>query len=565
MNRNLKAILTGLMILAVILVGIACSKNNAEPETSAAPTAAPAATAAPTAAPTEAPVDPFMKFDPPIEMSVGQIVGGVLEFPEGESPEDNIAYTIVRDNIGINLTPKFTAPNGGPYFEKLKLLIASNDIPDLAFASAAEMATLVKGDMVEDLAPYYEKYASERLKKIMGYRDGVAFSQVKKDDKIYAMPSMVDGNNAISLMYIRQDWLDALKLPMPATMEEVFEVAKAFVKDDPDQDGKDNTLGIVISKELNTGSSYPLWAIMNAYGVYPSTASHPMIMVKDETGKLTYGSTVPKAKEVLQILNGLYKEGVFDKEFAVKDFNKVTETVAAGTVGIQFGEFWSPLWPLADTIKNNEKADWVAFAVPGAEGKPFVPYAPLNTQGYYFVKKGYAHPEALIIALNHLAETLYDDPQSEYAKAWIPTVQSEKYKTLSIHAWLPFFVDRADKNSSYSANIVAAREKKDGSGLGAAEKQFYDDFEVGGIANWPMMKIYLNSMPEIAKYSTLKFNDYMGATTKTMTEKRAVLDQLELETYTGIITGGKSIDEFDKFVEQWKSLGGDQIIAEVNE
>jgi len=29
--------------------------------------------------------------------------------------------------------------------------------------------------------------------------------------------------------------------------------------------------------------------------------------------------------------------------------------------------------------------------------------------------------------------------------------------------------------------------------------------------------------------------------------------------------GAASIDEFDKFVAQWKQLGGDQITAEVNE
>ena len=35
------------------------------------------------------------------------------------------------------------------------------------------------------------------------------------------------------------------------------------------------------------------------------------------------------------------------------------------------------------------------------------------------------------------------------------------------------------------------------------------------------------------------------------------------ESFTKIIMGA-SLDEFDKFVASWKSLGGDKIIEEVN-
>lgn len=58
---------------------------------------------------------------------------------------------------------------------------------------------------------------------------------------------------------------------------------------------------------------------------------------------------------------------------------------------------------------------------------------------------------------------------------------------------------------------------------------------------------------------------YGGPPTMTMVQKQAILDKLELETFTKIIMGAASIDEFDKFVAQWKQLGGDQITAEVNE
>ena len=57
---------------------------------------------------------------------------------------------------------------------------------------------------------------------------------------------------------------------------------------------------------------------------------------------------------------------------------------------------------------------------------------------------------------------------------------------------------------------------------------------------------------------------YYG-TTPTMSTKWAALTKLETETYLQIIMGEKDVDEFDKFVEQWLAMGGQEITDEVNE
>jgi putative aldouronate transport system substrate-binding protein len=50
-----------------------------------------------------------------------------------------------------------------------------------------------------------------------------------------------------------------------------------------------------------------------------------------------------------------------------------------------------------------------------------------------------------------------------------------------------------------------------------------------------------------------------------MGEKWEALDKLEKETFTKIIMGTSSVDEFDNFVAAWKKLGGDTIVKEVND
>lgn len=59
--------------------------------------------------------------------------------------------------------------------------------------------------------------------------------------------------------------------------------------------------------------------------------------------------------------------------------------------------------------------------------------------------------------------------------------------------------------------------------------------------------------------------EFVGAPTPTMVEKQASLKTMELEMFVRIIMGDASIDEFDKFVENWNALGGAEMTEEVNE
>ena len=53
--------------------------------------------------------------------------------------------------------------------------------------------------------------------------------------------------------------------------------------------------------------------------------------------------------------------------------------------------------------------------------------------------------------------------------------------------------------------------------------------------------------------------------TETMEMNSASLGTLEEEVFVAIVTGAKGMDAFDAFVEQWKTQGGEQITAEVQE
>ncbi|MNC27653.1 hypothetical protein D3C75_758310 [compost metagenome] len=50
-----------------------------------------------------------------------------------------------------------------------------------------------------------------------------------------------------------------------------------------------------------------------------------------------------------------------------------------------------------------------------------------------------------------------------------------------------------------------------------------------------------------------------------MQSKGGITTKLEGETVMGIIYGRKPLEDFDKFVKEWYSIGGEQMTKEANE
>ena len=140
-------------------------------------------------------------------------------------------------------------------------------------------------------------------------------------------------------LWIRQDWLDKLQLEPPKTMQDLQNIAEAFTTRDPDGNGKDDTYAMAVTKDLYSGA-------MGTEGFFAGYHSYPNMWVKTDDGTLAWGSVLPETKDALKALADMYAAGELDPEFGIKDGAKVAETIAAGKVGIDFGEQWNPMYPL---------------------------------------------------------------------------------------------------------------------------------------------------------------------------------------------------------------------------
>lgn len=494
----------------------------------------------------------------PVKVTIGASVGAGINYPEGESVEDNIHTRLNKEMLNIEYENKFVV-EASKMSEKINLAIASNDLPDVLLVGAEQLQKMIKNDQLADLSTVYDSYASTELKRNLEYQDRVSFAPAEMDGKLYGIPAPKDYGNSIPVMYIRQDWLDGLGLKPPQTIDELTEIARAFVEDDPDQNGQKDTYAISLESGLNT---LAMDAIASAYGAYPG------IMVEDEEGKIVYGSTRPEMKEALGKMQELYALGAFDPEFGIKDYSVTVEKIMAGKVGILFGAFWNPLYPLKQNLENDPDAQWNAYPIPTMDGGEPTPKALPFTNEWIVVRKDFEHPEAIVKSMNLWTDMFISSQPELFPEAqqrWYEALGST-HKGLEAHNYAkPFFFDSPFGNLEVGRELRAYQETQDESKLVSAKAKdvYANQIQPGGLQGWAMEKMYYEAEAVLDSYKSLVYPAFVGAATPTMLSKGSTLGKLESEAFVNIIMGA-SLDTFDEFVTKYHKLGGDDILNEIN-
>ncbi|MFC4597761.1 extracellular solute-binding protein [Cohnella hongkongensis] len=546
------------LLLASALTLAACS-NSTNGEGTPAPSTGPAGQNSGAAAAVSGPLE---KYDPPIEVTTVRAVNQAFKYDEGKSIDNNIWTDIFKDQYGINVKNLWVVDES-QYRQKLNISIASGDIPDFMVVNKEELLRLSEEDQLEDLTALLDQYGSDYLKELLNQDNGTALQAATYEGKLLGIPQMqVNGGvSTAEMIYLRYDWLQNLSLPEPKTIDDVIRIATAFAKDDPDRNGKNDTYGLGLNKEL-------FQAHGTVKGFFNGFKAYPDIWLKDGDGNLVYGSIQPEMKTALQKLSELYKEGVIDREFTVKDWNKLAEDIAAGRLGLAYGTVSDGGHIHKANKDNDPDAEWKVYPIVSPDGSPVPPQLSDTANNFFVVKKGVKHPEAMIQLANIYLEHYY---LTSYAPEPNPFISRDN--GIFPGKYHPVLIDPLNVNLDAFRLVQDALAKNDGSQLGFPANVHYDrltQYAAGDEAMWFSTIVFGAE----GSYSVIDYYDqngmgiynaFQGAATPTMSEKMASLKKYQDETFTKIIMGESPISEFDKFVSEWKKLGGDQITQEVNE
>lgn len=557
-NRAGRAVLAGSL---AIFVAAGCSGKE-EPSSSATPSSASvaspsAASGASASGQAQQTSQATTVFDPPVEVTTAKQMYNAAKFTDGQTNDKNVWTDLFEKELGIKLKYIWTTPEGADYKTKVNVTIASNALPDFMQVNDSQLGQLTENDVIVDLTSLYEQYASDDLKKIMSDA-GNALKMATIDGKLMALPLPAASVDQAQLVWIRADWLKALNLPEPKTMNDLYALSEAFTTQDPDKNGKDDTYGIALYKSFNTNNA-SLMGFVNGFHAYYDQ------WIQDSSGNLVYSSIQPEMKSALLKLKELYKAGQIDKEFSVKDRTKAIQDLSAGKNGINFATFSSPTTTYQAGYDLDPNVDWKPFPLLSVDSEPAKAQITPDAAGYFVVSKKAEHPEALILLANKVVER-YKAIQNQDDPYFFSVNNYHLYTDLG--SFIP-----TTRNLEKYAAISEAMKSGDSSKLAGDQLTDYNNIQsfLKGEAPhmWSVNKLYgkegafsVNQQYYDGKlYSRSLF---YGSPTPSMVEKKASLDTLQSTVFTKIIMGSDAPDEFEKFVEDWKKLGGDQITEEVN-
>jgi len=428
-------------------------------------------------------------------------------------------------------------PPHSEFKQKATIIFASGDLPDIAkMESEPKREDLADMGVIVQLDDLLKKYGQNILKNA----NPQAWEFVKVKGTTWGIPTARPVTKPCVNM-IRKDWLDNLGLKVPRTIDEYFEVLKAFTYNDPDKNGKNDTWGTITRKGFDWFESYN-----GAFGIIKdiNTNAESTDWVWDGNRLIPQYITTNWRDWVAE-MSKLWKAGVFEPNSMVNSREQFDQAIINGKVGMWFyypnlsyTTYYEPM------KKLNPKAEFIPIAPPvGKDGK----------------------------------STGAPDRGQYYRRVYVTTGCKTPEKAVQFLDW--FFTDEGDDFLRYGFEgrhhkIVNGKKVLDYENYNKPENFWlYDDISLGGKHKLDWDYEASKFSPEIGKYVVegYKIGMATGTDRSTAIEGKPQLqsdkdypdiDKIKGEYRSKMIVGQLPISAFDQMVNDVMKAGLDKKIEE---
>lgn len=261
----------------------------------------------------------------------------------GQLTDDIPFYQHLKEKLNLSLT--ISSPPNNNYLETLNISIATGELADIFISPGSNYQALIREGVLLPLSDYAPQYPNlaKRLNK---------FDILKPFGfgKMYELPITKYSGAVESLIndhtiYYRKDWLDKLGLPVPKSIDEFYQVAKAFAVGDPDGNGVNDTYGLTLSE----GGIWWLYPIFNAF------ETSAWARFKQADGKWVPEIISNEMKEALTFIKKMYDEKILDPESVINTPSKKIEKFVGGKAGIIFEKGGNNYNQLYDKFIQDDK------------------------------------------------------------------------------------------------------------------------------------------------------------------------------------------------------------------
>jgi putative aldouronate transport system substrate-binding protein len=210
--------------------------------------------------------------------------------------------------------------------EQTKLFASSGDMPDCVATYTVSDPTRFYGWISQGVTRDIPEELISKYPYVKQVFDNSPVAQAVKQitGKYYFIPRPESAKNihiaAQSGIYYRKDWAKNVGITKePETIDEFYAMLKAFKEKDPDQNGKDDTIGMTMDK-MHT-------ELFASFGVNPG-------FWIEEDGKWIPGYMSAKNIDALKFYQKLYREGILDPEFTKNGYKEAIGKLAKNTAGV---------------------------------------------------------------------------------------------------------------------------------------------------------------------------------------------------------------------------------------
>ncbi|MDB5084289.1 MAG: transporter substrate-binding protein [Bacilli bacterium] len=446
------------------------------------------------------------------------------------TPGDTVIKQI-EQKTGYNLTIQWV-PDGN-YDEKFNAAMATQSLPQAVFVKNTDSYSKLRDPIANgqfwEIGPYLKDFPN--LSKL----DPTVIQNTEVNGKIYGLYQEV----ALSRQGIiyRQDWLNKLGLQPPKTIDDLYKMLDAFTNNDPDGDGKKDTVGLTDRNDLVYGS----FQTVSSYFGTPDNWGL-------QNGKLVPMFMSPQYMDTMNFMKKLYTNGVINQDFPVTSKVDQQNMLVNGKAGVYIGS-------ITDVKNLNTKLRqvnpngqlWVANRIAGPDGKD---HGIWSVPGYGTVV---LFPKSSIKDVNQLKQVLgfFDDLMKP-----------------DIYDLLAFGIE----GTHYTLDNGTAKPVSD-QALLDREVAPLGTISVGGIstiqgalqpyrtdpADIEANKLVLDNNKDLINDPTAPLDS------KTNDQKGAQLKKIITDATYQYMINKLDANGFQAAVSQWQQQGGDQIISEFND
>lgn len=448
-----------------------------------------------------------------------------LHFPQQPSKE---VIAELEKLTGVELDIRWVPE--GVYTDKMNTALTTNSLAKVTFVKFTDYSLIknaIKSGEFWEIEPYLKEFPN------LSQLSPSILRQTAVEGKIYGLyterPSSRQG------VIIRKDWLENLHLEEPHSLEELYEVLQQFTHNDPDQNDKHDTIGLVDRNDL-------------VYGVFKTLSSY---FGTPNNWELVDNQFIPEfeTEEYMNTMNfmkQLYDEKLINQDFALTSKELQRDSFIRGLAGVYIGSMTDVQRLSIEAQALNPQAKLTLInRIKGPKG--YRVWSIPNYNGLYlFSKKAIATEEELKQVLAFFDRTMDKD----VANLMMYGTEGRHYEVADGKVILPEETSRLrvdEVNPLYSLmiadmsnrNIMEVVQKEE---LTAIAERLSEDNE-----------------------SFLVTDPTVHLSSETYDEKNVELSQIIADATYNYILGKITAEDFKQETLKWRQNGGNLIIQEYGE